>query len=112
MNAYKEVVTGRIVDRKRGEPIVGARVNVYDEDMLLDDYLGTAVTNRTGRFEVDFTTDDYRDGPFDGRPDIFLEVSNPTTGKTTRSTVFRKLTGVLAEDDSVEVMDLGDTAVD
>jgi hypothetical protein len=112
MADYREVVTGRIVDRKAGQPIAGARVEVFDEDMLLDDYLGAAVTDREGRFEVEFTTSEYKDGPFDGRPDIFLEVRNPTTGKQTKSKVFRKLTGELADDDSVEMMDLGDTAID
>ena len=112
MTDYEEVVKGRIVDRKRGTPLEGANVEVYDKDLVLNDYLGAATTDRDGRFEVDFTWAEYKDSPFEGRPDIFLKVLNPTTGKTTKSKVFEDLSGELADDDSVEVMDLGDIPVD
>ena len=112
MNDYTEVVKGRIVDRHGGAPVKGAEVEVYDKDMLIDDYLGTATTDRDGRFEVDFTWAEYKDSVFEGRPDIFLQVRNPTTGETTKSKVFNELKGELADDDSEEVMDLGDIPVD
>ena len=112
MKDYSEVVLGRIVDRQKGSPVEGATVEVYDKDMLIDDYLGTATTDRDGRFEVDFTWAEFKDSPFEDRPDIFLKVLNPTTGKTTKSKVFYELSGELADDDSEEVMDLGDISVD
>ena len=112
MQDYKEVVTGRIVDRD-GAAVAGAKVRVYDKDLLFNDHLGTAVSGQDGRFRVDFTWSQYKDSYyFDGRPDIFVKVSNPETGKTTKSEVFENLTGELSADDSVEVMDLGDLAVD
>lgn len=112
MHDYQEIVKGRIVDRKSGTPVKGARVEVYDKDMVLEDYLGVATTGADGRFEVDFVTSEFKHGPFEGRPDIFLKVLNPATGNQTKSKVFENLTGTLAEDDSVEVMDLGDTPID
>lgn len=112
MNDYAEVVKGRIVDRDGGRPVKGAVIEVYDKDMLIDDYLGTVTTDQDGRFEVDFTWSNYKEGVFEDRPDIFLEVRNPATGKSTKSKVFYDLTGELADDDSVEVMDLGDIPVD
>ena len=112
MRDYGEVVKGRIVDREGGAPVGGAKVEVYDKDLLIDDYLGTATTDEDGRFQVDFTWADYKDGVFEGRPDIFLKVLNPATGKTTKSKVYEELSGELADDDSEEVMDLGDVPVD
>ena len=113
MNDYTEVVKGRIVGRQSGAPVKGAEVEIYDKDLLLDDYLGTVTTDKDGRFEIDFTWAEYKDTVFEGRPDIFLKVRNPATGKTTKSKVFHELSGEVAEDDdSVEVMDLGDVAVD
>lgn len=111
MNDYDEIVQGRIVDRS-GRPVRGALVEVYDKDLLIDQHLGTATTGDDGRFRVDFLWSEFRDSPFEGRPDIFVRVRNPVTKKTTRSRVFEELTGELAEDDSEEVMDLGDIAVD
>jgi hypothetical protein len=112
MSDYNEVVKGRIVSREGSAPVAGAEVEVYDKDMLIDDYLGKATTDRDGRFKVDFTWADFKDDPFEDRPDIYLKVRNPATGKTTKSKVFEELSGELAADDSEEVMDLGDVPVD
>jgi 5-hydroxyisourate hydrolase-like protein (transthyretin family) len=113
MDDYTEIIKGRIIDRQSGEPVKGAEVEIYDKDMMLDDYLGTVTTDKDGRFEVEFTWAEYKDTVFEGRPDIFLRVFNPATGNRTKSKVFHELSGVVAEDDdSVEVMDLGDVAVD
>jgi len=112
MRDYNEIVKGRIVNREGGAPVEGAKIEVYDKDLLIDDYLGTAVTDRDGRFQVDFTSANFKDGVFEDRPDIFLKVRNPVTGKTTKSKVFEELSGELADDDSEEVMDLGDVPVD
>lgn len=111
-NDYTEVVKGRIVNGPGGAPVRGAAVEVFDKDMLIDDYLGTATTDQDGQFEVDFTWAEFKDSVFENRPDIYLKVRNPTTGKTTKSKVFYELSGKLSEDDSVEVMDLGDIPVD
>ena len=112
MNDYTEIVKGRIVGRKGGAPVQGAVVEVYDKDLLIDDYLGTATTDEDGRFEVDFTWAEYKVSFVEGRPDIFLKVRNPETGKTTKSKVFYELSGRVSDDDSEEVMDLGDIPVD
>jgi hypothetical protein len=112
MSDYTEIVKGRIVGRHGRAPIVGAEVEVWDKDMLIDDYLGTATTDQGGRFEVDFSWAEYKDSVFEDRPDIFLKVLNPTTGKRTKSKVFHELSGIVTDDDSEEVMDLGDVPVD
>jgi hypothetical protein len=113
MDNYTEVVKGRIIDRLSGDPVQGAEVEIYDKDMLLDDYLGTVLTDNDGRFELDFEWAQYKDSVFEERPDIFLQVRNPKTGKTSKSKVYHELSGEIEEDDdSVEVMDLGDVPVD
>jgi hypothetical protein len=105
-------VKGRIVASESGAPVQGAVVEVWDKDMLIDDYLGTATTDENGRFEVDFTWAEYKDSFVEGRPDIYLRVKNPGTNKSTKSRVFYDLTGRVSEDDSEEVMELGDIPVD
>jgi hypothetical protein len=111
MNGYVEILQGRVVDAQ-GRPVRGARVEVYDKDLLIDDHLGAATTDDDGRFRVEFGWADYHDGFFDIRPAVFLRVHSPASGKTTKSKVFYELTGDLSDDDSEEVMDLGDVAID
>ncbi|MGI8640776.1 MAG: hypothetical protein ACR2MG_12630 [Pyrinomonadaceae bacterium] len=45
-------------------PIAGATVRAFDADWLQDDSLGSAVTDATGRFRIDYTTADFRVTPF------------------------------------------------
>ncbi len=46
------------------------------------------------------------------RGDIFVKVTNPASGKTTKSKVFEELTGSLTKNDAEEIMNLGDVEVD
>ncbi len=112
MADYKEIVKGRIVSKERSAPVVGAEVKVYDKDVLLDDYLGVATTDDAGHFQVEFSSADFKKGSFEDRPDIYLKVKNPTTGKTTKSQVWDELSGEIGDDDETETMDLGDVPVD
>ena len=45
-------------------PIPGATVKAFDADWWQDDPLGTAVTDATGRFRIDYTTAQFRVTPF------------------------------------------------
>ena len=90
---------------------VGALVGVVSSvlAMIRDGatHVGVATDHTVESFRNDLWAD-YKDGVFEGRPDIFLKVLNPATGKTTKSKVYEELSGELADDDSEEVMDLGD----
>lgn len=45
-------------------PIAGATVKAFDADWLQDDPLGSAVTDSTGRFRIDYSTADFQVTPF------------------------------------------------
>ncbi len=45
-------------------PIAGATVRAFDADWWQDDPLGSAVTDATGRFRIDYSTADFRVTPF------------------------------------------------
>ena len=112
MTDYREVVTGRVVTDANA-PVSGATVEMYDKDMLQNDYLGSATTSADGRFEIAFNWSDFRNdfGLPEGRPDIFLKIRSPA-GKTTKTDVYHELSGELSDDDSEERMDLGDVKID
>ncbi len=111
---YKEIVIARVVSRQNQQPISGATVRVYDKDLVVDDFLGEATTDADGHFRVTFSSDDFQGkvSGFEARPDIFVKVTNPATGKTTKSKVFEELTGKLTRNDAEEIMNLGDIEAD
>lgn len=112
MRDYKEIVTGRVVSSS-GAPVASAKVEMYDKDLLSNDYLGADTTDEHGRFRIGFSSSDFRNdfGLPEGRPDIFLKVKT-ADGATAKSEVYRELKGTLSEDDAEEVMDLGEVKVE
>jgi len=65
-------VTGCVIDRNNNEPLPGLKVEIWDVDLLLDDYLGWAFTDEEGRFTVTYQESDFRDSGLDNIPDILL----------------------------------------
>ena len=109
MQDYTEILMGTVVSREDGQPIGGATVEVYDKDLLSSDHLGTAHTDENGHFRVSFQWSDYK-SIFEGRPDVFLKVTDPGSGKHLKSDVYSEVRGTL-DDNDVETMDLGQVAV-
>lgn len=110
MQDFTEILMGTVVRREGGTPITGATVEVYDKDLLSSDHLGTTHTDDGGRFRLVFLWSDYKSSIFEGRPDIFLKVTDPGSGRAMKSEVYAELKGLLDGDD-IETMDLGKVPV-
>lgn len=73
------VICGRVVHCDTGHPIGGVKATAFDRDWLQDDELGSAVTDATGRFRIEYTHADFKPGTFldvewIGGPDIYFRV--------------------------------------
>ncbi len=84
-------VAGAIVDAVRGRPVSKVVVKAYDKDFFRDQPLGEATTDKVGRYEIQFSGDDFT-GPLirlERYPDIFLEIvdSNGNVIHSTESSV-------------------------
>lgn len=67
-------IRGRVVDSFTGDGIGGVRVETWDKDFGLDDYLGSATTISDGSFSISFDDSAFRDIFFDNWPDVYFKV--------------------------------------
>jgi hypothetical protein len=61
-------IRGRVIDQFTGDGIGGVRVEAWDKDFGLDDFLGFASTRSDGSFSVTFDESAFRDLFFDNFP--------------------------------------------
>lgn len=67
-------VKGRVIDQFSGDGISGVRVEAWDKDFGLDDYLGSAGTRNDGSFSISFDDSAFGDIFFDKWPDLYFKV--------------------------------------
>lgn len=67
-------IRGHVIDQFTGEGIGGVRVEAWDKDFGLDDFLGFASTRSDGSFSITFDESAFRDIFFDHRPDLYFKV--------------------------------------
>lgn len=66
-------LTGSVRDADTGVGVPGLFVKAYDDDLLFDDLLGSAVTTEGGRFDVVGEGGDFQEF-FEAEPEVYLEV--------------------------------------
>ncbi|HEY8121520.1 MAG TPA: hypothetical protein VII78_09390 [Myxococcota bacterium] len=67
------VVRGVVEELETGRPLAELVVRAFDEDLLVDDALGYAATDATGRFAIRFDTSRFQDFR-EERPDLYLRL--------------------------------------
>lgn len=67
-------IVGRTVNKDTGEGVDNLVVEAWDKDLLIDDLVGTALTDEEGNFRIKFGTSSFNDFFLDRDPDLFFKV--------------------------------------
>lgn len=75
------VICGRVVTCDTKQPVTGIKVRAFDVDWLQDDDLGSAFTDGSGKFRIDYLAEDFQKTPFSpliniewvGGPDVYFK---------------------------------------
>ena len=66
-------ISGQIVN-KNNLPLAGLRVEAWDKDLLIDDFVGEAVSDNNGLFTISFTANRFKDLFMDRKLDLFFKI--------------------------------------
>src|SRR3989442_396193 len=67
-------ILGRVISRSSQQGVPNARVEAWDRDLLVDDLVGSAVTDANGVFQMEFDSSYFRELFADRQPDLFFKV--------------------------------------
>jgi hypothetical protein len=66
-------ILGKLSDTNK-QPIAKLRVEAWDKDLLIDDFVGEAISNEQGAFTISFTQSRYKELFLDRDPDIYFKI--------------------------------------
>jgi len=67
-------IAGRVIDSNTKKGIPDLRVEAWDKDVLIDDFLGSDLSGKSGNFTIKFDKRYYQEIIFDRKPDIYFKV--------------------------------------
>jgi hypothetical protein len=67
-------IRGTVTSEPDGQEVSNLKVEAWDKDLVIDDLLGSAKTDKTGKFALEFDSSYYKELCFDRKPDIYFKV--------------------------------------
>lgn len=68
------IINGQVRDSKTQKGIPNLKVEAWDKDLLFNDIVGSAITDDSGEFRIEFSEAHFREWFLDRKPDLFFKV--------------------------------------
>lgn len=66
-------INGNVINQQ-GIGVPDLRIEEWDKDLLFDDLVGSAITDKNGRFQIEFSEKFFRECFLDRQPDLFFKI--------------------------------------
>src|SRR5882724_7163628 len=67
-------INGSVIDSGTHAAVSRLRVEAWDKDLIIDDLVGSAVTDKSGKFRIEFSTEYFKELFLDRNPDLYFKV--------------------------------------
>ncbi|NET49447.1 MAG: hypothetical protein F6K09_12145, partial [Merismopedia sp. SIO2A8] len=67
-------ISGCVIDRKTRRGISGLRIEAWDKDLILDDLVGSTISDSEGTFQIEFDGSYFQEAGLNKQPDLFFKV--------------------------------------
>jgi len=78
-------IRGIVYEQESRRPLPNLLVRAYDRDLLFDDLLGDATSDKSGRFEFRYTERDFKE-LFERGPDVYFRIYDPSSKRAIHTT--------------------------
>ncbi len=67
-------IIGQVIDSQTDKGVSGIQVEAWDKDLICDDLVGSAITDKQGAFQIEFDESYFKELFLDRKPDLFFKV--------------------------------------
>lgn len=73
-SAATHMISGRVIHEEKRWPLGGLRIEAWDDDVFVDDFLACSTTDANGQFELQFDPARFSESFLDRKPDLYFKV--------------------------------------